>query len=115
MRIGRTILSLLIALSLAVVPAAGAAAFSKDIDKANQGTELVATPEHDCCPHEGMPTDAMKQCQAAAGCFAKCVGFNAVMIFGATLRPPQGGIERAYANMSFRTTPENTPFRPPRG
>jgi len=112
MRIGRTILAFSIALSLAMLPIAGAFAVQKDEITAS---ELVVASAHDCCDHDGMPAGhPMKECQAAAGCFAKCFNFCAVVFPSATIHPPIGGIESKFATKIFRSQTGNPPFRPPR-
>src|SRR6266568_1331641 len=71
MRIGRTILTFLVALSLAMAPGAGAFAMQKDEVTASN---VVVASAHDCCDDEGMPADhVMKDCQASAGCATKCL------------------------------------------
>lgn len=122
MRTGRTILNLLIVLGLTLLPVAGAFALPKTIhgehaafnDRA-MTTETIAASEHDCCDPEGMPAEhAMKECQAAAGCFAKCFNFNAVTISGTALHPPKGGGECSFLSKSFLPLAGPAPFRPPR-
>ena len=112
MQISRTILACLVALSLAMLPIAGAFAVQKDEAATS---ELVVASAHDCCDHEGMPADhAMKDCQAAAGCFGKCFNFCAVTISSATIQPPIGGMEFVFVSKTFVSPTGAPPFRPPR-
>ncbi len=112
MQLARTILAILIALSLAVLPMARAFALPKGEVAAS---ELVVASAHDCCDHEGMPAEhGSKECQAAAGCFAKCFNFGAVEISGATVHPPAGGTESIFVDKNFLSPTGSPPFRPPR-
>jgi hypothetical protein len=112
MRIGRTILTFLVALSLAMAPVAGAFALQKGEPTASN--EVVASP-HDCCDDEGMPADhVMKECQASAGCTAKCFSFYAVEFSSATLPSPIGGTKSYFASGPFCSQTGSPPFRPPR-
>ena len=52
MRIGRTILASLVALSLALLPMAGAFTVPSDEPMAS---DVVVAFAHDCCDHESMP------------------------------------------------------------
>lgn len=112
MRIGRTILTFLVALSLAMVPVAGAFAVPKDEVAASN--EAVSS-SHDCCDGEGMPTGhVMKECQASAGCAAKCFNFYGVEFSGALLPSPIGGTKPLFASDPIYSRTTSPPFRPPR-
>ena len=113
MRIGRTILTFLVALSLAMVPVASAFAVYKDVVTAPH--EQAATSSHDCCDGDEMPADhGMNQCQAAAGCAAKCFSFYAVEFSTAALPLPNGGTKSRFANDPIHSRTLSPPFRPPR-
>jgi hypothetical protein len=112
MRIRRTILTFLLALSLAMAPVAGA--FAMQNDAVTASTEVVASA-HDCCDDEGMPADhAMKECQASAGCIAKCYNFYAVIFSDAAIRSPIGGTQSPFISKPFYSQAASPPFRPPR-
>jgi hypothetical protein len=112
MRIGRTILAFLVALSLAMMPMAGAFAVPSDEPTAS---EVVVASAHDCCDHESMPADhVMKDCQAAAGCTAKCFNFYALVFSGVAVPPPSGGTESRFVSNPFHSETASPPFRPPR-
>jgi hypothetical protein len=112
MRIGRTILTFLLALSLAMLPIAGAFAIPSDEPTAS---EVVVASAHDCCDHESMPADhAMKDCQAAAGCTAKCFNFYAVVFSGVAIPSPIGGTESRFVSKPFYSLTASPPYRPPR-
>jgi hypothetical protein len=112
MRIGRTILTFLVALSLAMAPVAGAFAMQKDAVTASN--EVVASA-HECCDDEGMPAEhVMKECQASAGCTAKCFNFYAVIFSDVAMPPPIGGTESCFVSNPFYSQTSSPPFRPPR-
>jgi hypothetical protein len=112
MRIGRTILTFLVVLSLAMAPVAGAFAMQKDEVTASN---VVVASAHDCCDDEGMPADhVMKDCQASAGCTAKCFSFYALEFSAATLPSPIGGTKSYFASSPFYSQTGSPPFRPPR-
>jgi hypothetical protein len=112
MLIARTILALLIALSLAVLPAASGAGPAL---KSTAAVKMVAIGDMDCCPHKATPCDeAMDGCAAMATCALKCFSFAGgsflPLVYPVTLAdwmpPLQGG--------DFQSQTSNPPFRPPR-
>jgi hypothetical protein len=112
MRIGRTILAFLIALSLATLPMAGAFAVPQDEATAS---EVAVTSAHDCCEGDGTPAGhAMKECQAAAGCATKCFNFFAVALAGVTISLPTGGMDSPLVSDPIHSQTASLPFRPPR-
>jgi hypothetical protein len=56
----------------------------------------------------------MKECQAAAGCVAKCFNFFAVALSAATIDPPTGGMASPFASDQLVSQTSSPPFRPPR-
>jgi hypothetical protein len=111
MRIGRTILAFLVAVSLAMMPMAGAFAVPSDEPTAS---DVVVASAHDCCDHESMPADQMKDCQASAGCTAKCFNFYALVFSGVTIPSPSGGTESRFVSNPFYSQTASPPYRPPR-
>jgi hypothetical protein len=112
MRIGRTIVTFLVALSLTMAPVAGA--FALQMSELTASTEVVASA-HDCCDDEGMPADhMMKDCQASAGCAAKCFSFYALEFSSATFPSPIGGTKSYSASNALWSQTGSPPFRPPR-
>lgn len=78
MRFARITLAMLIALSVAMLPAAGIAAFKPKSSATDmQGMEMSASqPMHDCCPGEVSPGDkAMDDCGSMAACALKCFSY----------------------------------------
>jgi hypothetical protein len=112
MRIGRIILTFLVALSLSMAPLAGAFAAAQDESAAS---EVIVTSGHDCCDHESMPTSPMpNECQASAGCLAKCFSLYGLELSGPTLSPPVGGSKSYFASDPVDARSSSPPFRPPR-
>ena len=113
MAFARTIFALLIAASVALLPAAGAAAFKL---KSQDATEMSATePTHDCCPPAANPCDkAMDDCGTMATCALKCfsssTGASSPLSFPLTLR----GRDAAVRGSDFHSQTGSPPFRPPR-
>ena len=119
MSIGRTILALLVALSVAMLPAAaGAGVSSKTPDQADMSmTEDVSMTEdmHDCCPPMANPCDhAMDNCGSMATCALKCFSFagtsSEIIVFPATSVKMIAPFERN----PFSSQTGAPPFRPPR-
>jgi hypothetical protein len=112
MLIGRTILAFLVALSLAMLPVAGAFAVPSDEPMAS---DVVVASAHDCCDHESTPADhMMKECQASAGCAAKCFNVYALVFSGVTIPSPIGGTEAHFVSNPFHSQTASPPYRPPR-
>ena len=112
MRLGRTIVALLVALSVAVLPLAGGAA------AVHESVEFsVVEPIHDFCDH-GSPCDeaskAVNDCTSVAACAVKCFIYagtvlpNLVVVrLGSSLDPIRDS-DLAVSQIG------NPPFRPPR-
>jgi hypothetical protein len=118
MRIGRTILALLVALSVAMLPAAaGAGVSSKSPHQADMSmTEGMSMPEdmHDCCPPTNPCDHAMDDCGSMAGCVLKSFSFagtsSSIVVFPATFAKMIAPVERNPFSSQMGTPP----FRPPR-
>ncbi len=112
MAIARTILAFVIAFSVAILPAAGA--FALGSKPAMSSTNLVFT-EHDCCDDDGMPmTDMTKDCQAAAGCAAKCFNVYGLSSWEGVLGPLPSAPEPLLVASGLPQLFGMPPFRPPR-
>ena len=113
MNIGRTILALLVALSVALLPAAGVAGVSaKSPDSGDMST---MEDMHDCCPPQANPCDkAMDGCSTMASCALKCFSFAAtsssVIVFPSILAT----MTASFVSRSFPSQMGSPPFRPPR-
>ena len=123
MTLVRTILALLIAMSVAILPAAGAAPFKL---KSQDATEMSASepmydepmhdePMHDCCPPAANPCDrAMDDCGTMATCALKCfsysTGASSPLSFPLTL----ASVMPLFESSDFHSQTGSPPFRPPR-
>jgi hypothetical protein len=114
MAFARTIFALLIAASVAILPAAGAAAFK--LKPQDAATEMSADePTHDCCPPSANPCDkAMDDCGTMASCALKCfsssAGVSSPLSFPLTL----GSVMPLFEGGDFHSKTSSPPFRPPR-
>src|SRR5260370_12732167 len=95
----RSVIALVVALSVAMLPAAGGIAAPEEIPSASE----LATSAHDCCDHDGMPADnVMKDCQAAAGCAAKCFSVCGMVVSSPLSHPQVTGAEPFFETKTFR-------------
>ena len=114
-RIGRTILAFVVALSVAMLPAAaGFAAVSKTIDASV--SEAMPDCEHH---HHKLPSDQTQKtaddgaCMAA--CALNCFSFTATTFSGiAFSSPASAALKPVYASSIFASQMGSPPFRPPR-
>jgi hypothetical protein len=130
MCIGRTILTFLVALSLAMLPMARAfvlagdeaiaseavvASEHHDCDHKAMTPDFVVASAHECCDHIAVPVDhAMKGCSTSADCIAKCFGHYAVLLPQEAIPSAIGGAERHFVSKPFYSRTASPPFRPPR-
>jgi hypothetical protein len=115
MRIGRIILTFLVALSLSMAPLGAVFAMSQDDPAMPAASEPVVASAHDCCDPADMPASPMTtECQASAGCLAKCLSFYALEFSGATLVAPIGGTKSYSPSDPVHARAASPPFRPPR-
>jgi hypothetical protein len=130
MRIGRVIVAVLLALSLAMLPMARAfiapnneatasevvAASAPDCSEHEaMASDVVVALAHECCDLEAMPVDhGMKGCRASADCIAKCSSLYAVLFSEEAIPSAIGGTERRFVSKPFYSRTASPPFRPPR-
>jgi hypothetical protein len=112
MRIGRTILALLITLSVAVLPAAGGAGMSS---KSPAQADMSAMEDmSDCCPHKASPCDKADGCGTMATCALKCFSFagasSSIIVFPSSFAK----VVAAVAGNPLSSQTGSPPFRPPR-
>ena len=107
---GRTILALLIALSVALLPAAGGAGVGSPAPAGMSAMEDMP----DCCPQKADPCEkAMDNCGTMATCALKCfsfVGTSSIVVFPSTF----ASMAIPLAANPFASQPGSPPFRPPR-
>jgi hypothetical protein len=113
MALVRTIFALLIAVSVAVLPAAGAAAFNL---KSQDAAEMsAAEPMHDCCPPAANPCDkSMDDCGTMAACALKCFSSSAIASSPLSFPLALAGVMSPFESSDFHSQTGNPPFRPPR-
>jgi hypothetical protein len=131
MPIARTILTFLVALSLAMLPLARAfvasgheamasevvvaSAAHEDCGHAAIASDVLVASAHECCGHEAVPADhAMQGCPASADCIAKCFSFYGVLFSEQAIPSPIGGTESRFVSNPFHSQRGSPPFRPPR-
>jgi hypothetical protein len=128
MRLGRTILAFLVAVSLTMLPMAGAFAVPSDeavqsdvviasadehCDHESMGSKLAVAASDDCCDHQSIPADhMMKECNAS--CTAKCFSVVALLFSDVAIPPPTGGATSPFVSNSFHSHATSPPYRPPR-
>lgn len=118
LRIGRTIVAVLISLAVATLPAA--TGFAAHVETATETSAAKAVP--DCNHHQhhhSAPSDNTQKtagdCACMAACALTCFSFTAPGFSGITFSPPACAalkLVRANTNVSSRTG--SPPFRPPR-
>jgi len=109
--IARTIFAVLIAVSVAMLPAASGAAFKlKPTDMTAISDMSVSEAMDDCCPH---PCDkAVGDCLSMAAC--ACFGFAPTSFYQLVHPLVVASMMPAFASGVFRTQTGHPPFRPPR-
>jgi len=113
MKLGRTILILLIALSVAVLPTTGgAAAAGKSADMSNMPSTM---DDMDCCPHKKLPSEKAIDgcCSSMATCPMNCFGVAGTpswIAFPSLL----GSVPLSLVSNPLHSQTGSPPFRPPR-
>lgn len=112
MRIGRTVLIFLIALSVAVLPTGrGAAVGLKSVDMSHvSSTDRM----RDCCPDKNLPSrNAIDDCCSSMACPMNCFSF--VGASSLIVPPPLlGSVTMSLVSDPVRSQKGSPPFRPPR-
>jgi hypothetical protein len=109
MSIGRTILALLIVLSVAMLPAVGGARIIV------KSADMSAMADMDCCPHKANPCDkAMDDCASMATCALKCFSFAGTSFSNIVFPSSSAKLPASIAVNPFSSQTGSPPFRPPR-
>lgn len=106
----RTIFALLIAVSVAMLPAAGAAAFKVT---SQEPSEISASePMHDCCPPAANPCcdDCGSMAVCASTCFVYASGVASPLVYPTML----AGVMPLLSSGAWPSHLGSPPFRPPR-
>ena len=119
MQLGRTILILMLALSVALLPTGAAAVGAKSADMSNMSTSTTedmsaSMDDMDCCPHK-MPTsqETIPDCCSLATCPMNCLGLSgtaSLIVFPMLL----GSVPLCSASNPLHSQTGTPPFRPPR-
>jgi hypothetical protein len=112
MSIGRTILALLVALSVALVPAAGGAGVSAS--SPNPADMSAMEDMHDCCPKANPCDKAMDDCGTMATCALKCFSFAATLSSTIAFPATFAKMTPLLGGNPFSSQMGSPPFRPPR-
>jgi hypothetical protein len=119
MSTGRTILALLIALSVAMLPAAAGARITVTSVDMTQMSAMEDMP--DCCPHMADLCDkantcdkVMCDCASMATCALKCFGFAGTSFSNIVFPSISAKMRASIASNPFSSQTGSPPFRPPR-
>jgi len=114
MSIGRTILTLLIALSVAMLPAVAGSNIAlklTDMTEMADMADMAAMDDMDCCPHKAKPCD---DCSSMATCQLACFGFSATASSNVIFPRVTASLSPLSGANAFRSQIGSPPFRPPR-
>lgn len=118
MKVGRTIVVLLIALSIAALPAAGGIGVAvKATGHADMSSmpDMSAMEDMDCCLHTVNPCGkAMGGCSSMATCALKCFTFSGPASSAVTFPSHLANLGPAFETNPFDSQTGSPPFRPPR-
>ena len=117
MRIGRTIVAVLVALAVAMLPAATGFASG-----AMTAMEIAASPAMPDCGHNhhnnapgGETQKSMDDCASMAGCALKCFNFTGTILASiAYSSSASAALKPIHASNIFASLMGSPPFRPPR-
>lgn len=115
MKVSRFIFALLIALSVATLPAAGVIGTVVKSAPLTDMADIAAMDDMDCCPHKANPCDkAMDGCASMATCALKCFTFSDTVASPVTFPLSVALLNPASAAKPFKPQGGSPPFRPPR-
>jgi hypothetical protein len=111
MNVGRTILALLIALSVAMLPTVASANIAVTSTDMTEMADMAAMEDMDCCPHKAKPCD---HCSSMATCQLACFGFSATASSNVIFPRVTASLSPLSGANAFRSQIGSPPFRPPR-
>jgi hypothetical protein len=111
MNIGRTILALLIALSVAMLPAATGTNIAVKSTDVTEMADMAAMEDMDCCPHKAKLCD---DCSSMATCPLTCFGFSATSSSNVIFPSLVVTLSLLPGANAFHPQEGSPPFRPPR-
>ena len=113
MACARTIFAFLIAVSVAMLPTAGAAAFKMQPQDAPEMS--ASEPMHDCCPPDANPCDkAVGDCASMAACASTCCGYVSEAATPLVYPPMPADALPLLSSGTWPSQLGSPPFRPPR-
>jgi hypothetical protein len=119
MSIGRTTLALLIALSVAMLPAAAGVRVSVTSADMTEMSAMADMP--DCCPHMADLCDKANTCDKVMGdcasmttCALKCFSFAGTSFSNIVFPSSSAKMPASIAGNPFSSQTGSPPFRPPR-
>jgi len=99
----RAILAVVLAFSIAMLPAIGGAAVAS---QSSVSSTSVSNGQ------DGMPCNqSMDDCKSSAGCALKCFNFSDAIV--PELLPPRSDPEPSFVPKALRSHASSPPFRPP--
>jgi hypothetical protein len=107
MHLARIILAFVIALSVAMLPAAAGTGVAV---KSAEMSDMPAM-DHDCCPPKA---DPCANCTSMAACALKCFGFSDTAYSIVAFPSIPASLDPPFESNSFRSQIGSPPFRPPR-
>lgn len=115
-RIGRTIVAILVALSVATLPAAAGFAAGATTTKEISASEAMADCDHH---HHSAPSDKTQKTADDGACMASCAlncfNFTAAGFSGIAFWSPAGAaLKPTHASNIYASLLSSPPFRPPR-
>lgn len=124
MQFGRTLLTFLVAASVAMLPVVGgvaAPAAAKSMDmSASMAMPVsvdmsVSEAMSDCCPPEAVPCDqGMSTCADMAACAFSVLSFSGSAVSALVFPPVGAQVPQPLAHQTLRSHTGSPPFRPPR-
>jgi hypothetical protein len=110
MAFARTILAILIAASVAMLPMSRGFGFKQD------ATEITAVePMHDCCLPKAKPCgQAGDNCGSMGTCAVKCFNYSSDASSPLVLPVTVASVIPLFDSIGFHSQTGNPPFRPPR-
>jgi uncharacterized protein involved in copper resistance len=117
MRIGRTIVAVLVALAVATLPAA--TGFAAGATTAMEISASPAMPDCDHHHHHNAPGGKMQKsvddCASMAGCALKCFNFTGTILADiAYSSSASAALKPVRTNGNISSLMDSLPFRPPR-
>lgn len=113
MGLARTIVAIVVAFSLAILPVVGGAVAAGTMAVA---ADSAATPSgHDGCDGADTPAHkGMDGCQLGTACSFACLSFSAAFAADVVIQPPAPHAAPAFVSQGHRLHAAYPPFRPPR-